>query len=809
MKSSKQKIAFKVLIGYVILAVLATISGVLLLSEIKTFTKLQRQGVLDGKKIIQTGSLIAKVYENENLGRAAIQLNSTKRFKEYVYENKQLLLKIDSLNFIVNNGSQKFILDSIKLVLTKKRKNITGLKRLKQQNNSEESINQALDKLGSINSLLGGGSFKKIVKNSSFLDEKTLKDLEEYLQVMNKQDTNAKVNKVDQKQIDSLVFISKNILKKAQKETNRKRRSLRVKERALIKNDLIISRKLREMLNVLENDVIIYTNNIYKQREETLNRSRNIILFAAAIGFIIILLFSFIILDDFWKSQHYRNELEQASARASSLLKSREQLMFMVSHDLRTPLSTIIGYSELLQKEVQNVKEKNYTEHIQNASVYMRQLVADLLEFSKLESGEVGVESISFDLKKYLIEVVDNTENLVKDKPVSVLLKHDETIALPIISDPFRIKQILYNLVTNASKFTEEGFITIMSSVEKENTKNYLKIIVSDTGVGIDKEQQQNVFKAFTQIETGNNSQNGFGLGLTISNRLAELLGGGLTLSSDLGKGSVFTLKIPVAFSEELLSKPSVLNEKTTVFNLKAIVIEDDVAMGALLKERLEQFGIEVCLFTNAQTALERVSEIYYDLVLTDIQLPKMNGFHFMETLKNHDSYNNQPIIAMTGRTSLSMAEYVKAGFSDVLIKPFDLTKLECVLKKYFSSCILKSNNISEIDSKAKETSSFDVVSLGAFLNNDVLLIKNTLSLFLKETQNDFLLLEKAQMNNDLKNFNDVSHKMISMYRQINAVTLVPFLEAFETSKKMDAILFADFRKIFNEFVLELENYLS
>ncbi|WP_237274532.1 hybrid sensor histidine kinase/response regulator [Tenacibaculum ovolyticum] len=808
MKSSKQKIAFKVLIGYVILAVLATISGVLLLSEIKTFTKLQRQGVLDGKKIIRTGSLIAKVYENENLGRAAIQLNSTKRFKEYVYENKQLLLKIDSLNFIVNNGSQKFILDSIKLVLTKKRKNITGLKKLKKQNNSEESINQALDKLGSINLLLGGGSFKKIVKNSSFLDETTLKDLEEYLQVMNKQDTNAKVNKVDQKQIDSLVFISKNILKKAQKETNRKRRSLRVKERALIKNDLIISRKLREMLNVLENDVIIYTNNIYKQREETLNRSRNIILFAAAIGFIIILLFSFIILDDFWKSQHYRNELEQASARASSLLKSREQLMFMVSHDLRTPLSTIIGYSELLQKEVQNVKEKNYTEHIQNASVYMRQLVADLLEFSKLESGEVGVESISFDLKKYLIEVAGNTENLVKDKPVSVILKHDETIALPIISDPFRIKQILYNLVTNASKFTEEGFITIKSSVEKENTKTYLKIIVSDTGVGIDKEQQQNVFKAFTQIEIGNNSRNGFGLGLTISNKLAELLGGGLTLSSDLGEGSVFTLKIPVVFSKESLSEPSVLNE-ATIFNLKAIVVEDDVAMGALLKERLEQFGIEVCLFTNAQTALERVSEIYYDLVLTDIQLPKMNGFHFMETLKNHDSYNNQPIIAMTGRTSLSMGEYVKAGFSDVLIKPFDLIKLECVLKKYFSSCILKSNNISEIGSKVKETSSFDVVSLGAFLNNDVLLIKNTLSLFLKETQNDFSLLEKAQVNNELKIFNDVSHKMISMFRQINAVALVPFLEVFETSKEIDDILFADFKKIFNEFILELENYLS
>jgi response regulator RpfG family c-di-GMP phosphodiesterase len=186
-----------------------------------------------------------------------------------------------------------------------------------------------------------------------------------------------------------------------------------------------------------------------------------------------------------------------------------------------------------------------------------------------------------------------------------------------------------------------------------------------------------------------------------------------------------------------------------------------------------------------------------------------MNGFHFMETLKNHDSYNNQPIIAMTGRTSLSMEEYVKAGFSDVLIKPFDLNKLEYVLQRFFDTYISEPRSVSEIDNKIKETSFFDVVSLGAFLDDDALLIKSTLSLFLKETQNDFLLLEKAQINNDLKNFNDVSHKMISMYRQINAVALVPFLEAFETSKKMDSILFADFKKVFNEFILELENYLS
>lgn len=807
MKSSKQKIAFKVLIGYMILGILATISGILLLSEIKTFTELQREGVLDRKKIIQTGSLIADVYENENLGRAAIQLNSTKRYREYISENKQLLLKIDSLNFFINKGSQKFILDSIKLVLTKKSKNITGLKRLKQQNNSEESINEAIYKLGFIDSLLGKKTVNKIVERATFFDNKTRQDLDKYFQIINKQDTNTSVNKVGQKQIDSLVSISKNILKKAQRETDSKRRSLRKKERVLIKNDLIISRKLREMLTVLEKDVITYTENIYKQREKTLNRSKNIILLAAAIAFIIILLFSIIIINDFWKSQHYRTKLEQANTTASSLLKSREQLIFMVSHDLRTPLSTIVGYSELLQKTTQNTKEKNYVEHIQNASVYMGQLVDDLLEFSKLESGEIGLESISFDLEKYLAEVAESTINLVKNKPISVVLKNDETIVSPIISDPFRIKQILFNLVTNASKFTKEGFITIQSSIEKEQHKVYLKITVSDTGVGIDKNQQESIFKAFTQVENGGD-ENGFGLGLTISNRLADLLGGTLTLKSGLGKGSIFTLKIPITFSKELLKKPKLLKSRT-IFNLKAIVVEDDVAMGELLKNVLEQFGVEVFLFNNAQVALSSINKIYYDLVLTDIQLPKMNGIHFMETLKNHSSYNKQPIIAMTGRANLSKKEYIKGGFSDTLIKPFHSNKLESVLHRFFTPSASTSYDNIIATNKVKRTKSFDVTTLGIFLNNDELAIKNVLTLFFKDTQKDFSLLEEAKMNNELSDFKNLSHKMMSMFKQINVVELIPFLEMFETTKEIDNTVFTAFKKIFNDFIIELEDYLN
>ncbi|WP_047790791.1 ATP-binding protein [Tenacibaculum mesophilum] len=810
MKESKRKIAFKVLVGYATLAVLAVISGILLFSEIKTYIEIQKQGVSDRNNIIQTGGLIADIYENENLGRAAIQLNSYKRYNEYVTENKLLLKKIDSLNFIAKDVSKTFILDSVKLVLNKKRKNITSLRRLNQRNASEKSIDEAIDKLGSIDSLLGKGSVKDLVDNPDVFNKKTGLSLEKYLRLFDNEEEGEEkpVNVEEQKKIDSLVSASKEILQKAQRETVIKRRFLRIKERELIENDIIISRKLREVLNVLEKDVIVNANIAHKKHEETLERSRNIILLAAGVGFVIIILFSIIILNDFWRSQHYRQELESANAVTSSLLKSREQLISMVSHDLRTPLSTITGFSELLQKSITSTKEKNYVVHIQNASVYMGQLVGDLLEFSKLENSKITIETIPFDLKRNIEEVANSAKSLVQNKPISINVNHDENINSLIVSDPFRIKQILYNLVTNACKFTKEGSITIKSKLRSVKEKKYIEIRVIDTGVGIGKDEQEKVFKEFTQAHEKENRQNGFGLGLTISRRLAELLGGSLTLQSSLGKGSIFSLFVPITFAEEKSNEKGIIPQNKSL-NINAIIVEDDASLRILLKNVLEELGIAVTSFSNAQEALSRIDNIIYDLVLTDIQLPKMNGIHFMETLKKHKSYKGQPIIAMTGRANLSENEYVKNGFSDAIIKPFHAKKLEEILQRFFDfKAQEKDVVISKIDNEIT-TNSFDITSLKTFLNNDEVEIKKILKSFLKDTGENLLLLKELVNNNDVQGFNDVSHKMLGMFRQLKATKLITFLEEFEVSKEINKTSWKDFEKELEIFLVEIKKYFN
>ncbi|WP_428741312.1 ATP-binding protein [Tenacibaculum sp.] len=807
MKISKRKIAFKVLIGYATLAILAVISGILLFSEIKTYIEIQKQGVSDRNNIIQTGGLIADIYENENLGRAAIQLNSYKRYNEYVTENKSLLKKIDSLNFQAKDVSKKSILDSVKLVLNKKRKNITSLRRLTQRNASEKSINEAIDKLGSIDSLLGKGTVKDLVDNPEAFNKKTGLSLERYLKLFDSEDEEKPVNAEEQKQIDSLVSASKEILQKAQRETNIKRRFLRIKERELIENDITISRKLREVLSVLERDVIFNANQAHKKHEETLGRSKNIILLATGVGFVIIVLFSIIILNDFWRSQHYRQELESANSVTSSLLKSREQLISMVSHDLRTPLSTISGFSELLQKSITNTKEKNYLVHIQNASVYMGQLVGDLLEFSKLENSKITIEAIPFDLKKNIEEVANSAKNLVQNKPISVYVKHDEKIDSLVVSDPFRIKQILYNLVTNACKFTKQGSITIQSKLRSVKEQNYIEITVIDTGVGISKDKQEKAFKEFTQVHEKENGQNGFGLGLTISRRLAELLGGSLTLQSSLGKGSRFSLFIPVTLAEGKL-KEYEANSQKEMLNIHAVVVEDDTSLRLLLKNVLEGLGITVTSFGNAQDALNKIDNIAYDLVLTDIQLPKMNGIHFMETLKKHNSYIGQPIIAMTGRANLSESEYIENGFSDALIKPINTIRLKEILQRFFD---FKTQDKDVVNGyfDNKIANSFDTTSLKTFLNNDEAEIKKTLESFLKDTEGNVLLLKEFITKSDLQEFNNLSHKMLGMFKQLKATKLVDFLEEFEVSKEINKTSWKDFEKELESFLIEVKSSLN
>lgn len=790
MEKSKNRLPLKVLVSYLALAALVVIVGMIVSKEISSFTQAQRDDSQEKNKILRIGKLLTLMYESESFARAAIQSNNQTPYVNFLTKNDSIAIQIDSLKLLISEPYQSKLLDSVNFLLNQKIKNINELRELRINDNSEKSLDTAIERLSSIEEKLGRLTLKDYVEEPDSLDPKTREILLEINSIYNRYIPRDSSNTVDQHTLDSIVSASREMLQNVKESAATQKTSLELKEKQLLRNDLNTSQQLRQILTAFENDFMDNTRLLNAEREKVLQRSIRVITIAAIIGAILVILFSIIILRDSWRSQQYKKQIEASNEHNKSLLKSREQLISMVSHDLRTPLSTIVGYTQLLKDSFLNEKESHYTDRIKNASKYVSQLVEDLLDFSKLEAGRIKIEKITFNLHTLLKETAENIQSLYPDKPIELIIDIDPKIDQPIVGDAFRIKQILSNLISNAYKFTQQGSITLRARIRKNSkNENLLTLSVIDTGIGVEKEKQKIIFEEFTQADNDTEKKyGGSGLGLTISKKLANLLGANLFLESKPGKGSTFSLSFPVIFSNQKLQEPPVkIEPKNKAQN--AIVIDDDLALLHLNKEILERNQIKAHTFSSGKDALENIDSISYDFIITDIQLPSFNGFYFAETLKSERKYGykDQPIIAVTGRKDLDKESYLEAGFAGFLFKPYSPEQLLQTISEALEedgSFQTKTMEIHQNQNQNKqEHQLFDLRSLASFLE-DELAIKNVLEVFTVNTHKDLKSLKKAIDKKDYQTVRDLGHKMQTMFKQINAQTVVPLLHFMEHFKE-------------------------
>src|SRR5690606_33502579 len=281
--------------------------------------------------------------------------------------------------------------------------------------------------------------------------------------------------------------------------------------------------------------------------QETVEQTSRIIIFLGAASLLVILTFVFLVTQDVIKSQQYRMQLEKAKNYAESLLKSREQFMNTVTHDLRSPLNTVIGYTGLLEKSNLDKSQGRYLAQLKKSSDYLLRLVNDLLDLSRLEAGKMTVEELAFNPKNLIEETVENAVPPEKPREVKVRINVSDELDTRLITDPFRIKQILTNLVSNACKFTPKGSVEVRAWLRQAKYNPVLCIEVKDTGIGISEAQKEKVFEEFSQEDSSIEKRyGGTGLGLAISKKLTDLLQGRISLESEVGKGSTFLVEIPV-----------------------------------------------------------------------------------------------------------------------------------------------------------------------------------------------------------------------------------------------------------------------
>ncbi|KAF2331093.1 hybrid sensor histidine kinase/response regulator [Flavobacterium ginsenosidimutans] len=783
MESKKSYTAIKVLFSYVALLALVVTVGWFLYSENVVYNKLEDKIALEKTKILRVSRLYSNVYKTESLARQTIQNNSEKDFKNYLIETDSLRKRIDTLKQIVTTEYQKTLLDSVNYFLAEKTENIKQLREIKNKADDETSVNTAIDEITKMEFNLRKLELQDFTKNPNQLGSYQRSVLQQYVDYLNSNIPDDSTNTLSKKASDSILANSKKLLSSVKLKAEKKKESLNFEENKLLQNEIAISDQLRKILRIIEREIIINSIKNNSLKEKSLKRVNEIVTASAVIGLLLTIFFSILIVSDYSKSQLYKKQLEIANFKTKNLLKSREQLISTVSHDLKTPLSTIVGYSELLGNSDINTKQSYFIKNIKNSSEYITQLVQDLLDFSQIEAGKISIEKVPFSLPEIIEDVARNIQTVYKQKDIALIINVDEKFQKRIVGDPFRLKQILTNIVGNAYKFTEEGHIRIAAYA---NEDQFFTISIQDTGIGIEKGNQKLVFEEFAQAnENIEKKYGGTGLGLSICQKIISILGGSLSLDSIFGKGSTFTIQLPLLFdnsqtapivSNKVKNKLSKNTKKQTF-----IVVDDDINLLNLTTGVLKQEQHQVFSFTNPAKALETIKNTRFDFVITDIQMPEIDGFLFLEKLRElpETIFKNQPVIALTGRTDLDLSVYKNAGFTTVVKKPYSPKILLETIQHILDHEEVPATEFKETENN-HSSQMYSLDTLKDFLGQDELALKEVLNSFIDTSIENLGFLKTAVQEKNHEEIKSIAHRIAPMFKQIQANEIGELLKNLE-----------------------------
>lgn len=491
-----------------------------------------------------------------------------------------------------------------------------------------------------------------------------------------------------------------------------------------------------------------------REAEIAAMRERSFIQIGGLTGFVVLLLIiSYIIIHrNITRIKRYKREtadligqLQKSVEQNEALIASRKKAVHTITHELRTPLTAITGYAGLMQKDCNTDKIKVYVQNIRQSSDRMREMLNTLLSFFRLDNGkeQPNIPPCRISAITHILETEFMPIAMNKGLILTVTNRTDEVV----VTDKERVLQIGNNLLSNAIKFTENGGVSLTT----DYNNGVLKLIVEDTGTGMTEEEQQRVFGAFERLSNAA-AKDGFGLGLSIVQRIVSMLGGTIRLESEKGKGSRLTVEISMQTAGE---QPERINQTRIHHNHRfhdVIAIDNDEVLLLMLKEMYAQEGIHCDTCTDAAELMEMIRKKKYNLLLTDLNMPETNGFELLELLRasNVGNSRNIPVVVTTASGSCSKEELIERGFAGCLLKPFSILELMEVSDK----CAM---NVAQNEKP-------DFTSLLSYGNESVMLDK-----LITETEKEMQAIRDAERRKDLQELDALTHHLRSSWEILRA----------------------------------------
>ena len=747
-----------------------------------------------------THQIVTQLYEAEIIGQT-LRIGRLNEYPKYKRAMKEASALIDSLQQLLTDTLQQMRLDTVRSLLRNKEQNMVLVLEAMKQSPTDELYRQQLDSLiMQQDSILSSTHVRRRVvthRNSYTIHHKPKKFFRRLADVFSpgKPDSTQVDNIIQEEYtdtideaynpVDTIATMLTSIQHKVFQTRQESMRTLDARINQLRIAGGRVSQRVNQLLDNIEDDEqkamevrIAHEQDIRQQAAWTMAT-------IAILAVLLVLIFFTIIWRDITRSNHYRKELEKAKLYAENLLAAREKLMLTITHDIKAPAGSIIGYIDLLIRLVQDRRQQFYLHNMKSSANHLLDLITSLLDYHRLEAGKMDIHPVTFNPHELFESIYTSFLPGAEKKQLTLNFEENIPRTLNLEGDPFRIRQIAENLISNALKFTSQGSITIQVDYEQ----NRFTFRVEDTGCGMSIQEQQRVFQAFTRLQSAQ-GQEGFGLGLSITKKLVELLNGEIAIESAPGKGSMFQVvlflpkvtKAPITQVETLSDDKKqwrilLIDDDRIQLNLTEVMIYD------LFNHAQHNIPPVIKCCTQPEELFKLIASETFDIVFTDIQMPAMNGFELLQKLRSLDvpQAKNIPVIAITARSDMDETDFCTQGFAGCLHKPFNQTDLLKIFKTHMQDDWKENTVQTETDSKPSDTEcTYNFSPLTAFSGDDPAAAHEILETFIGESTKNYERMKQALSNKDMADLCNVAHKMLPTFTMIEARKAIPALQWLE-----------------------------